>query len=116
MLLSVQLVPCSSLRARFTVVTPDGQQARGTSNSDSDTESEKDDETVRAPHLTPATMVDRSSGQQARRSATVARPAKSPAPARATSSPSDLEKDERERGNAMFGRGDFEGAVKCYTR
>lgn len=110
------LIPCSSLRAHFTVLTPNDRQARGTSNSDSDTDSEEEDETVRVPRLTPATMVDRSSGQQARRSATVARPANGPAAARATSSPRDLEKEERERGNAMFGRGDFEGAVKCYTR
>ncbi|CAN0579590.1 unnamed protein product [Ectocarpus sp. 12 AP-2014] len=31
-------------------------------------------------------------------------------------SPRDLEKEERERGNTKFGQGDFEGAVKSYTR
>lgn len=30
--------------------------------------------------------------------------------------PRDLEKEERERGNARFGKGDFEGAAKSYTR
>lgn len=29
---------------------------------------------------------------------------------------SDPVKEERERGNALFAKGDFAGAVKCYTR
>ncbi|CAN0533057.1 unnamed protein product, partial [Ectocarpus sp. 8 AP-2014] len=35
---------------------------------------------------------------------------------RSNQSPRDLEKEERERGNTKFGQGDFEGAVKSYTR
>ncbi|CAM9595111.1 unnamed protein product, partial [Hapterophycus canaliculatus] len=83
----------------------------GSSSSDSDTDVEDNQD---ARRLTPATMVNRSSQDL--------RPPSSPhkmAPAtkiRLNQSPKDLEKEERERGNAKFGRGDFEGAVKSYTR
>ncbi|CAM9280418.1 unnamed protein product [Scytosiphon promiscuus] len=91
----------------------------GSSNSDSDTDGE-DNQVARkegsqvAPRLTPATMVNRSS-----QGGCPPPPPQKTAPAtkvRLNESPKDLEKEERERGNAKFGQGDFEGAVKCYTR
>lgn len=37
-------------------------------------------------------------------------------PAESKPTRSDPEREERERGNLLFGRGDFEGAIKSYTR
>lgn len=89
------------------------RRAGGDSSSDSDTDGE---ETRDAPRLTPATMVDRSSSQVLRRPTPSQPIAAPPTKAQSKKSPRDLENEERERGNAKFGKGDFEGAVKSYTR
>lgn len=80
------------------------------------------------PRLAPATMADRSPGQSLRRTPAVeCRPSPSPSlPASPTpSSPiaggtvaasRDVEREERERGNAKFGQGKFDEAIKSYTR
>lgn len=95
-----------------------GRQQRlneGNNGNSSDGDTDGDD-TEETPRLTPATMVDRSASQGGR---CPPPPKAAPSPPTAippTRSPRDLEKEERERGNAKFGQGDFEGAVKCYTR
>lgn len=104
-------IHCLPPRSRFF----SGQKDADTNgSSDSDTNSGFRENSKRPARLTPATMVDRSAGGAMRRP-----PAKSPPPpfnATQETAPRDLEKEERERGNAKFVRGDFEGAVKCYTR
>lgn len=100
---------------------PAQQRRVGSNSSDSDTDADGSEEAAaRADRLTPVTMVDRSARQGNRRAPTVARPppprATSFTAAGTTTVPRDFEKEERERGNASFGGGDFEGAVKSYTR
>ncbi|CAM9307352.1 unnamed protein product [Ectocarpus sp. 6 AP-2014] len=86
---------------------------RSSSNSDSDTDSDKNQGT---PRLTPATMVDRSSSRGLRRPPPPKHTVAPTSTSRSSQSPRDLEKEEREKGNTKFGQGDFEGAVKSYTR
>lgn len=94
-----------------------GRQQRRKGNNSDGSDSDTDGyDTSQPPRLTPATMVDRSSSQAGRRPPPQAAAAAAPAAVPAKKSPRDLEKEERERGNAKFGQGDFEGAVKCYTR
>lgn len=83
------------------------------SGSDSDTDGDNTQET---PRLTPATMVDRSCHQGSRRPTPPPLTVVPPTTIPSTKSRTDLEKEERERGNVKFGQGDFEGAVKSYTR
>eukprot|EP00903_Cladosiphon_okamuranus_P005495 g5477.t2 len=89
------------------------KEGNNVNGSDRDTD---DDETQDTPRLTPATMVERSASQGGRRPPPPKAAAPPPVTIPPTRSPGDLEKEERERGNAKFGQGDFEGAVKCYTR
>lgn len=92
---------------------PHDDQRRSGSNSDSDTDSDKNQGT---PRLTPATMVDRSCSRGLRRPPPPKHTVAPTLTSRSSQSPRDLEKEERERGNTKFGQGDFEGAVKSYTR
>eukprot|EP00752_Nemacystus_decipiens_P011197 g9950.t1 len=94
----------------------DRQRRTGNNYKGSDSDTDGDDTQEAPRRLTPATMVDRSASQVRRRPPPQpAAPQAAPA-IPATKSPRDLEKEERERGNAKFGQGDFEAAVKCYTR
>lgn len=79
------------------------------------------------PRLAPATMADRSPGQSFQRTPAVERrPSPSPLPASQTppspiaggtvAASRDVEREERERGNAKFGQGKFDEAIKSYTR
>lgn len=83
------------------------------SSSDSDTDG---DNAQQKPRLTPATMADRFCHQDPRRPTQSPHSVAPPTTIPSQKSPIDLEKEERERGNVKFGQGDFEGAVKSYTR
>ena len=135
-------VPSSSFQLHvLTVLPPPSPLLRstiqhryaGSSNSGSSSGSETggDDSQEAAamgPRLTPATMADRSSGHSLRRTPAVERrPSPSPSLlASQTMAPPiaggtmaasrDLEREERERGNAKFARGKFDEAIKSYTR
>lgn len=114
--------PCLLLRASPLAFRPSlflfGRQRGRTGNNANGSDSDTDgDDTQEPPRLTPATMVDCSASQGGRRPPPQpAAPAAAPQTGTATQSPRDLEKEERERGNAKFGQGDFEGAARCYTR
>lgn len=107
------------------------RHAGSSSGSDSETGDDNGQEAgAIGPRLTPATMVDRLSGQRQRRapesdcrapplpSASLPVPqTRAPPMAGETKAASrDLENEERDRGNKKFGRGEFEEAIKSYTR
>lgn len=99
-------IPCPFLPS-----DTDEQRDGGSSSSDSDTDGEDTQQTRR---LTPATMVNRYS-QSPRSSPSPYEVALAPKTG-SKQSPIEMENDEREKGNTKFGKGDFEGAVKSYTR